>query len=100
MAKFTSHYLSLRVDLYLDGAEKEPTTVRFEDGVFETDDAKVAKALAAVDLTDIGERPFVVGSGDTSSAHAGAGAPVDAPLTDRSRKELNELAASLGVADA
>lgn len=68
MHKFTSHCPSLTVHVYPDGVDKELTIVQFEDGVYETSDPKIAKALAAVEVEDIGGIPFVVESDSKGSS--------------------------------
>lgn len=68
MHKFTSHCPSLTVHVYPDGVDKEPAVVQFEDGVFETNDAKIAKALAALEVEDIGGVPFVVEADSKTSS--------------------------------
>lgn len=78
MQRFTSHYPGLVVHVYPDGGDV-PTVIRFEGGAVEVDDAKVARALAAMDLADIDGRPFVVAGERRSGRKRGTSKKTEEP---------------------
>lgn len=78
MPKFTSKIKGLVLQDAIDPAKGDGVWARFEDGVFETDDAKVAARLRGVEEVEEIDEP-------------------EKPLEKRSPAELKKYAADKGI---